>query len=515
MGFPGRFSTGCHLCRQRKLKCDEARPSCRRCAVYGKPCPGYSDVFQFSYHRKPKDSPAASCSLPGKQVPKGAATGPTRSAAESTTQACPVAIPPALSLLEEHDSLCYFINRFVCPPLDPAFPGYLNFIPGLYGRDGHGPFELATLGAARMAAYNRSGNRRLHQQSYSDYGAAVGQLRCSLEQQDAVLSDKTIGAVLLLCIFLARRPRYDLAGDGLNQLDTHLLGLYYLLKRRGCYQVSTSRSFELLLVALSYLHGNIANTDDWDHVDIGDISSGNPSPIATPLLHAVSLTCKFTSLCRDLTTCAKGPTPGFSLRNITYSHHLPLMASDEDDIWSKIQECSLLLHEFDEWDQHAAAYWHSHFQGATAPPGLGKARVGARHYDIKTASTTVLVRACRIQFSEALLKFCRTFKAMQASSQGGDIHSLVSVIDCKLEREIALAISDIHHCMPYALGRLDDQGYFKSTDIDAAAGKAFAVRGSVKIIVNCSVAREEQRLLSQEYLAMISEIAGLHPAYAK
>lgn len=191
------------------------------------------------------------------------------------------------------------------------------------------------------------------------------------------------------------------------------------------------------------------------------------------------------------------------------------MASDADEVWRKIQECSLLLHEFDEWDQYAATYWHSHFQGAVPPPGLGKARVGARHYDIKTASTVALVRACRIQFSDALLKFCRSFKAVQAGSQGGDIYSLVFVVGCKLEREIALAISDIHYCMPYALGRLDDQGYAKDTDIDAAAGKAFAVRGSVKIIVNCSVAREEQRLQSQRYLAMISEIAGLHPAYAK
>ncbi|KAH7024636.1 uncharacterized protein B0I36DRAFT_366565 [Microdochium trichocladiopsis] len=47
MVFPGRLSTGCKLCRRRKVKCDETKPGCNRCAVYGRPCPGYGDNFQF------------------------------------------------------------------------------------------------------------------------------------------------------------------------------------------------------------------------------------------------------------------------------------------------------------------------------------------------------------------------------------------------------------------------------------------------------------------------------------
>ncbi|KAI1736026.1 hypothetical protein F4680DRAFT_433160 [Xylaria scruposa] len=504
MGFPGRFSTGCNLCRRRKVKCDEARPSCRRCTVYGKPCPGYSDVFQFCYQRNPGDSPAPPASLPVKSVTEVTVAGLAKSANKPNARAYPTIVPQGLSLTEEHDSLCYFINRFVCPPLDPAFPGYLNFVPGLYGRDDNGPFELATLAAARMVAYNRSGRESLRRQSYSDYGAAVKQLRLSLERQDAVLSDKTIGAVLLLCLFL------DFADDRLNQIGTHLSGLYYLLKSRGCHQISTKRSFELLLVALTYLHGNIAITDDWAHADIGDISlDGNPSPIATPLIHAVSLACRFAGLCRDLTACPEG-----SMASSNPSQHLQLTPSGKEGLWRKIQACSLLLHEFDEWDLYAATYWNLHFGRSVAPPSLGRARVGARHYDIKTASTVVLLRACRIQFSAALLKFCRGSKAMQSGPQDGSIHPLASIVETKLEKEIALAISDMHYCMPYALGRVDDQGYTMSTDIDTAAGKAFAIRGPVKLIVNCSVAREEQRLQSQKYLAMISEIAGLRPAYA-
>ncbi|KAF2725421.1 hypothetical protein K431DRAFT_290543 [Polychaeton citri CBS 116435] len=34
-------STGCATCRKRKIRCDEGRPGCKRCATHGVPCPGY------------------------------------------------------------------------------------------------------------------------------------------------------------------------------------------------------------------------------------------------------------------------------------------------------------------------------------------------------------------------------------------------------------------------------------------------------------------------------------------
>ncbi|KAM0716401.1 hypothetical protein Q7P37_007846 [Cladosporium fusiforme] len=38
--MPAR-STGCFQCRKRKIRCDEGRPGCERCAKHGVPCPGY------------------------------------------------------------------------------------------------------------------------------------------------------------------------------------------------------------------------------------------------------------------------------------------------------------------------------------------------------------------------------------------------------------------------------------------------------------------------------------------
>ncbi|GFF39162.1 hypothetical protein IFM58399_05483 [Aspergillus lentulus] len=45
VGVP--HSTGCSLCRERRIKCDEAVPQCSQCRKYGRPCPGYRRTFRF------------------------------------------------------------------------------------------------------------------------------------------------------------------------------------------------------------------------------------------------------------------------------------------------------------------------------------------------------------------------------------------------------------------------------------------------------------------------------------
>ncbi|KAL6859599.1 hypothetical protein J3F83DRAFT_763128 [Trichoderma novae-zelandiae] len=40
-------SSGCQLCRQRRVKCDEARPECGNCRRYGAQCPGYERALKF------------------------------------------------------------------------------------------------------------------------------------------------------------------------------------------------------------------------------------------------------------------------------------------------------------------------------------------------------------------------------------------------------------------------------------------------------------------------------------
>ncbi|CAK7221349.1 hypothetical protein SBRCBS47491_004498 [Sporothrix bragantina] len=43
----GKVKTGCGTCRTRKVKCDEAKPSCQKCASTGRTCDGYASPFRF------------------------------------------------------------------------------------------------------------------------------------------------------------------------------------------------------------------------------------------------------------------------------------------------------------------------------------------------------------------------------------------------------------------------------------------------------------------------------------
>lgn len=52
-----RTLTGCYTCRERKLKCDDTRPACRRCIALGVECQGYE--VKLSWLAYNQDRPRA------------------------------------------------------------------------------------------------------------------------------------------------------------------------------------------------------------------------------------------------------------------------------------------------------------------------------------------------------------------------------------------------------------------------------------------------------------------------
>lgn len=67
-------STGCQLCRKRRVKCDEVKPGCGNCARYGTDCPGYERALKF---------------VSGKHVvrPKGSAKSASTSSSQGSSPA--------------------------------------------------------------------------------------------------------------------------------------------------------------------------------------------------------------------------------------------------------------------------------------------------------------------------------------------------------------------------------------------------------------------------------------------
>lgn len=242
MVFGGRFNTACRLCRKRRVKCDEGRPGCRKCAIYGKPCPGYSDTFHFAHQTGPAKSASrprapetaqttSRAPLSHRRYAASASAFPPRGStlgSETHYAYPPALLAPGLDPPEEALSLYYFMNRFACRAECAGLPGYLNFLFSLYDPSKSDAFELATLSAARMVAYNRTRqtNKTLRDKSYRDHGLSVAKVRRLLTEEARIyqqqthrhhdvtngsneateatreaLSDRTLGTVLLLSIF--------------------------------------------------------------------------------------------------------------------------------------------------------------------------------------------------------------------------------------------------------------------------------------------------------------------------
>ncbi|KAM0664391.1 hypothetical protein ACQRIU_006973 [Beauveria bassiana] len=288
-------------CKQRKLKCDENEPSCRRCYIYGKPCPGYTNQSLFRRGLANKAETARSGSGPstissgnkrssnsittpfqitneGPRVPrsrkKAAATGPVAKNAEdatdgdaangtgetkakinnsnddtslalkTTSSAQKPSITSHISISQDWVSLCYFIGRFVSPDGFDCFPGHLKFLPMLYDQHRQGPLEMAGLSVAQMATYNAFGSNFMRLQSYQNFGRAVKYLQQSIQDVDSATDDKVLATVLLLCTFK------DLSGEGLGDPSEHVSGLYYLLEKRGPGQLVNRQGMELFLFSL-------------------------------------------------------------------------------------------------------------------------------------------------------------------------------------------------------------------------------------------------------------------------
>ncbi|KAK1702419.1 uncharacterized protein BDZ83DRAFT_686667, partial [Colletotrichum acutatum] len=53
--------SGCVRCKRRRIKCDEAVPSCLRCVKSGVDCPGYAKALKWS--TKHESSPRMSSSV--------------------------------------------------------------------------------------------------------------------------------------------------------------------------------------------------------------------------------------------------------------------------------------------------------------------------------------------------------------------------------------------------------------------------------------------------------------------
>ncbi|KAF7595341.1 hypothetical protein BBP40_006590 [Aspergillus hancockii] len=278
MVFCGKPSKGCGECRSRKIRCDQARPTCSQCVKGNRMCPGYRDELSLMFRdesqqvvrkakagttgrRSKKPSKSTRMVSPSGSSPQGTGSSSLGSDISdfndlSDLQQVPrapqqPAEPPSLKLtphpsyqFTKDEAVCFFL-RF------NAWPGaywVMEFSPEFFVM----PVETLSQKAmkASLIAVGTAMLSRIRQDAplkviaEKEYGNALNLMYTAVMDEEEAGSNPTLAAVLLLAIFEVVTSR---APGNIEKWTNHIYGAAALLELRGPEQLQDPNGLKLFV----------------------------------------------------------------------------------------------------------------------------------------------------------------------------------------------------------------------------------------------------------------------------
>ncbi|KXJ96376.1 hypothetical protein Micbo1qcDRAFT_199197 [Microdochium bolleyi] len=351
MPYTGKPSGACLTCRNRRIKCDETRPSCLKCHNSNRTCLGYKDPSQVKFRdmtamtiqRYKSTAEESSTSSPDshshndpdrlhRSVSPGKSDGlqdsdtipnygvlafATKSSrqdrgrkmikAESTNErlwqyreATKLLPPPPVSV-NQH-AISYLFSAYLGAAnhyLDSGFSGVLETIV----QKGKPPRYLsAAISATSIAAFSRRPNARpLAIRAEKVYSQALVEVNKALRQASAIQNDELLAAILILALYEMFMSNH------FTGYYNHILGAATILKNRpnGPFTTATgAMAFILtrneimktvLLTPLSSIERDLNPWKQWLHalgLDKWTLSARSHMPASVmsgPLMHYKAL----------------------------------------------------------------------------------------------------------------------------------------------------------------------------------------------------------------------------------
>ncbi|RFU81340.1 zn2-c6 fungal-type dna-binding domain-containing [Trichoderma arundinaceum] len=232
-------SSGCQLCRKRRVKCDEARPECGNCRKYGAQCPGYERAIKFvsgKHTIRSKGSRASRASRDGGAGAAASGSSPSTtstSSADTTTTTKPNAAVASLAVSPQPNRALFVGTLMDMAQTSLASKDVTTFL-GFFCRLRFA--ELGTVaaldGAVCSLALHLMGKEladdSLVARSRTVYGWSLGALQAALRHPTKWRSSETFCSAVLLCFF-------ELFA-GTTSPDTwlqHAQGIATLMEQRG------------------------------------------------------------------------------------------------------------------------------------------------------------------------------------------------------------------------------------------------------------------------------------------
>ncbi|OCK85394.1 hypothetical protein K432DRAFT_377746 [Lepidopterella palustris CBS 459.81] len=302
MSYRGRPSKGCQMCRSRKVKCDETKPTCKRCAKADHECK-YRDDADLYFRNE--TAVAAQRAEEGwrkrstKQLKSSQSSQSPPSDSDSLSTTNPNAQHRTLSREIKPDlhQLAWqrFCFDFVIPNLSTdarsVATGVLEFLPSMYEKCSPESPLWAAVAAVSYANFDgrfKSPEARLLGSEFC--GRALRLIQTAIGDPLQARSDETLLSVYLLGIWEnLTAPEYN------GSWIAHKSGSVALLRLREPYMSSTTISARLFdLVYIQMLIGNFQSNEEpplsletWVDM-VHTANPGNPNLLA-PVIRLMKL----------------------------------------------------------------------------------------------------------------------------------------------------------------------------------------------------------------------------------
>ncbi|KAL4910133.1 hypothetical protein BDW74DRAFT_144498 [Aspergillus multicolor] len=531
MVYAGR-SRGCHLCRRRKIKCDEALPECGNCRVYGRPCPGYrlesifrnetSKVEQL-VRRSGSLVPSSSGSQRGRRLGRAAST-------DSSLTVYQVAD----STWEER-ALCYFFDQYTSGDDPDEAMSYLSFLPSLYttcrenGVDSATPastcLRLAVDATALMTLSNHVNAPPLVLRAREYYGRALRGLQQALTTRTQAVKDETFATMVLLALF------EDITGERNGLASSHAAGFELLMKLRGEGQLGHAQGRDLFHFAYTHTHVEMLALRGRPHYNTDWIVErlNGEDPIARLILIASKMSQLFlaTSSLQTSAAAAASASEQYPTSPTTNTG----TSTDNGTNPESISQLSLLLLtgrqidlELTSWSQDLPERWlplviYPDKSSSKSNTHTDDYEPLITYHHLSIASVWTYYRAVRIVSHLIMLELRRALAAAAGTSASIDDSTMPTAAQAT-PAIIQKQITDICRSIPFCLGDVDIMGN-RTTSPSAGSersskpqprARAFSVYSMIWplwYILSCGLATPAQEDHIRDCLARIGSVLGI------
>ncbi|CAG8152670.1 unnamed protein product [Penicillium salamii] len=248
----GRPSAGCGVCRARKIKCDQARPTCSQCWVATRACPGYRDQQSLMFRnetaaviQKAKGNGLAYRASRGKMATPEPAQPLLWSNESVYGDQCPSLSPYLLNTITSDcifQAICFFFSSFSDLTTTRLAKDCMcdGTLPETASGERALKASIASVGLANLAnLHNSSDILRSAKKSYS---VALNAINAALGDPMQTTQDTTLAAIL--CIFLYEIIIFE-QPRSLDAWLIHTQGATALLEIRGGDQFQRQTGFHL------------------------------------------------------------------------------------------------------------------------------------------------------------------------------------------------------------------------------------------------------------------------------